>query len=67
MATTLSPLMQAFLNPPAKIGSWPQGLFNDGRFERESVRIEAAKAVGEIAIIIRTIGEAIADASKLAA
>jgi hypothetical protein len=60
MNAPLTPLMQAFLSPPARIGSWPQGLFNYGQFERESARIEerrAVLAVGEIAGMVGEIVE----------
>jgi hypothetical protein len=53
--TRLTPTMARFLNPPARLGAWPQGLFNDGRFERESARIEerrAVAAVGRIAVLV---------------
>jgi hypothetical protein len=55
MAFPITPTMARFLNPPARLGAWPQDLFNDGRFERESARIEerrAVAAVGRIAVLV---------------
>jgi hypothetical protein len=42
------------LNPTARLGSWPQALFNDGRFERQSARL-AAGSVGKCAVLIASL------------